>query len=124
MEISDGATRRPFRASGLLNKSQIKLASYIKQNKNVTLQGTKRFSDKSGEYYLKNIQLQNRQKAPGTSQRMSVALNKPQNLENVLNGGINKIKRKASKIVTLLPENALTPIPKKDKCPFYFYIKN
>ena len=114
MEISDGATRRPFRASGLLNKSQIKLASYIKQNKNVTLQGTKRFSDKSGEYYLKNIQLQNRQKAPGTSQRMSVALNKPQNLENVLNGGINKIKRKASKIVTLLPENALTPIPKKD----------
>ena len=112
MEISDGATKKPFRASGLLNKSQLKLASYIKQNKNVTLQGTKRFSDKSGEYYLKNIQMQNRLKDPRSSKKLS--LNKPQNLENCLNKDINKIKRKASKIVTLLPENALTPIPKKD----------
>ena len=90
----------------------MKLASYIQQNKNVTLQGTKRFSDKSGEYYLKNIQLQNKQKDPNPSKKMS--LNKPQNLENCFNGDINKIKRKASKIVTLLPENSLTPIPKKD----------
>ena len=112
LEISDGATRKPFRATGLLNKSQLKLASYIQQNKNVTLQGTKRFLDKSGEYYLKNIQLQNRQKDPHPSKVMS--LNNPQNLENVLSRDFNRIKRKASKIVTLLPENALTPIPKKD----------
>ena len=35
-------------------------------------------------------------------------------MENCLNRDINRIKRKASRIVTLLPENALTPIPKKD----------
>ena len=95
-----------------MNKSQLKLASYIKQNKNVTLQGTKRFTDKSGEYYLKNIQLQNRQKEPHIKKNLS--LNHPQNLENCLNKDVNKIKKKASKIVTLLPENALTPIPNKD----------
>ena len=109
MEISDGANKKPFRGLGLLNKSQLKLASYIKQNKNVTLQGTKRFMDKSGEYYLKNIQLQNKKK-----DNLRKSLNKPLNLENCLNKkDINKIKRKASKIVTLLPENSLTPIPKK-----------
>ena len=109
IEISDGAHKKPFRGLGLLNKSQLKLASYIKQNKNVTLEGTKRFMDKSGEYYLKNIQLQNKRK---DNKRQS--LNKPLNLENCLKKrDFNKIKRKASKIVTLLPENSLTPIPKK-----------
>ena len=118
IEISDGANKRPFRGVGLLNKSQLKLASYIKQNKNVTLEGTKRFMDKSGEYYLKNIQLQNKRK---DNNRKS--LNKPQNLENCLNNGnIGKIKKKASKIVTLLPENALTPIPKKDVKDGDFYV--
>ena len=106
VEISDGANKKPFRSLGLLNKSQLKLASYIKANKNVTLEGTKRFMDKSGEYYLKNIQLQNKKK-----DKKRKALNKPQNLENCLN--YKDIKKKASKIVTLLPENSLTPIPKK-----------
>ena len=55
LETFDGANKKPFKATGLLNKSQLKLASYIKANKDVTLQGTKRFTDKSGEYYLKNI---------------------------------------------------------------------
>ena len=109
MEVSDGVNKRPFRGLGLLNKSQLKLASYIKQNKNVTLEGTKRFMDKSGEYYLKNIQLQNKRK-----DNVRKSLNQPLNLENCLNKkDINRIKRKASKIVTLLPENSLTPIPKK-----------
>ena len=109
VEVSDGANKKPFRSLGLLNKSQLKLASYIKANKNVTLEGTKRFMDKSGEYYLKNIQLQNKKK---DNKRKS--LNKPQNLENCLNNkNIKNIKKKASKLVTLLPENSLTPIPKK-----------
>ena len=44
-----------------------------------------------------------------------MSLNNPQNLENCLNSGnIGKIRRRASKIVTLLPENSLTPIPKKE----------
>ena len=56
--------------------------------------------------------MQNRQKNPQSSKTLS--LNNPQNLEDCLNSDVNKIKRKASKIVTLLPDNALTPIPKKD----------
>ena len=112
METFDGANKKPFKSHGLLNKSQIKLASYIKANKDVTLQGTKRFMDKSGEYYLKNIQLQNRKTNPHSKKDNS--LNNPQNLENCLNGNIGKIKKRANKIVTLLPDNSLTPIPKKE----------
>ena len=51
----------------------------------MTLEGTKRFMDKSGEYYLKNIQLQNKRK---DNKRKS--LNKPLNLENCLNRKENK----------------------------------
>ena len=111
LETYDGASKKPFKATGLLNKSQLKLASYIKANKDVTLQGTKRFTDKSGEYYLKNIQLQNSKQFPNSKKKNS--LNNPQNLENCLNN-IGKIKKRANKIVTLLPENSLTPIPKKE----------
>ena len=69
--------------------------------------------DKSGEYYLKNIQLQNRKTNPNSKKVNS--LNNPQNLENCLNNGnIGKIKKRASKILTILPENSLTPIPKKE----------
>ncbi len=42
----------------------------------------------------------------------------PLNLENCfskLNGNLNKIKKKATKIVTVLPENSLTPIPVKER---------
>ena len=76
------------------------------------MQGTKRFTDKSGEYYLKNVNLQNRHQLPKSTKKNS--LNNPQNLEHILKGNIGKIKRRASKIVTLLPENSLTPIPKKE----------
>ena len=84
----------------------------MKNHKDVTLQGTKRFMDKSGEYYLKNVQMQNRRHDFNRHRKSS--LNNPQNLENCLNGNLLKIKKRASKIVTLLPENSLTPIPKKE----------
>ena len=97
-----------------MNKSQLKLASYIKANNDVTLHGTKRFTDKSGEYYLKNIQMQNRRQDPNISSTKN-SLNNPQYLENCVNSAnLGKIRRRASKIVTLLPENSLTPIPKKE----------
>jgi len=97
-----------------LNKSQLKLASYIKAHNDVTLHGTKRFTDKSGEYYLKNIQMQNRRRDPNISSTKN-SLNNPQYLENCVNSAnLGKIRRRASKIVTLLPENSLTPIPKKE----------
>ncbi len=114
LETFDGAGKKPFKATGLLNKSQLKLASYIKAHNDVTLHGTKRFTDKSGEYYLKNIQMQNRRQDPNTTSKKN-SLNNPQYLENCVNSAnLGKIRRRASKIVTLLPENSLTPIPKKD----------
>ena len=112
LESNYPINKKPFRANGLLNKSQLKLASFIKNHKDVTLQGTKRFMDKSGEYYLKNVKMQNKRHDFNYHRKSS--LNNPQNLENCLNGNLLKIKRRASKIVTLLPENSLTPIPKKE----------
>ena len=61
---------------------------------------------------FKNIQIKNRQKNPKSSKTLS--LNNPKNLEDCLNSDVNKIKRKASKIVTLLFDNVLNPVPKKD----------
>ena len=108
---------KPFNKNGLINKSQLKLASYIEQNKDITLTGTKRFTDKSGEYYLKNVQLQKKQGKAGPLTK-KLSLTKPQNLDNCfnkLNGNINKIRRNATKIITILPENSLTPIPVKEQ---------
>ena len=108
---------KPFNKTGLLNKSQLKLASYIEKNKDITLIGTKRFTDKSGEYYLKNVQLQKKQDKQGPLSK-KLSLTHPQNLDNCfnkLNGNINKIKRNATKIITILPENSLTPIPVKER---------
>ena len=114
LETFDGVGKKPFKATGLLNKSQLKLASYIKAHNDVTLHGTKRFTDKSGEYYLKNIQMQNRRRDPNITSTKN-SLNNPQYLENCVNSAnLGKIRRRASKIVTLLPENSLTPIPKKE----------
>ena len=81
LETFDGVGKKPFKATGLLNKSQLKLASYIKAHNDVTLHGTKRFTDKSGEYYLKNIQMQNRRQDPNTTSKKN-SLNNPQYLEN------------------------------------------
>ena len=93
LETFDGAGKKPFKATGLLNKSQLKLASYIKAHNDVTLHGTKRFTDKSGEYYLKNIQMQNRRQDPNTTSKKN-SLNNPQYLENCVNrANLGKIRR-------------------------------
>ena len=100
----------------MLSKCHLKLATYIEQNKDVTLAGTKRFTDKSGEYYLKNVQLKKKGQEGALTKKLT--LRNPQTLENcfsILNGNLNKIKKKATKIITILPENSLTPIPVKEK---------
>ena len=58
--------------------------------------------------------MQNRRRDPNISSTKN-SLNNPQYLENCVNSAnLGKIRRRASKIVTLLPENSLTPIPKKE----------
>ena len=109
--------QKPFNKNGLLSKCHLKLATYIEQNKDVTLAGTKRFTDKSGEYYLKNVQLI-KKKGQNAPLSKKLSLKSPQTLDNcfnILNGNLNKIKRNATKIITVLPENSLTPIPVKEK---------
>ena len=61
IETTDGASKTSFKSSVLMNKSQLKLASYIQKNKNFIWHDQKIFWN-IREYYLKNIQIQNRQK--------------------------------------------------------------
>ena len=90
--------QKPFNKNGLLSKCHLKLATYIEQNKDVTLAGTKRFTDKSGEYYLKNVQLRKKKGQEGALTK-TLSLKNPQTLENCfskLNGNLNKIKKNAT----------------------------
>ena len=98
----------------LLNRAQLQLASYIKEHSDVNLKGTKRFSDKSGEYYLKNILLGRKDINKRFLQRLS--LTKPQNIFDCIERAkdVQVISKKANKIITVLPENSLTPIPFKN----------
>ena len=98
----------------LLNKAQLQLASYIKEHSDVNLKGTKRFTDKSGEYYLKNILLGRKDLNKKFLQRLS--LTRPQNILDCIEKakGAQVIAKRANKIITVLPENSLTPIPFKN----------
>ena len=42
-------------ANDLIKKCQMRFNTFIQQHRDITLSGTKRFEDKSGEYYLKNL---------------------------------------------------------------------
>ena len=42
-------------SSNLLKKCQMKYNSYIKEHRDITMSGTKRYENKSGEYYLQNL---------------------------------------------------------------------
>ena len=99
----------------MINKLQFSLANYIKSNKTkITLTGTKRFTDKTGEYYLKNV-LVEKKNANKVSKKLS--LREPMNLVECINRckGIQLLITKADKVVTKLPENSLTPIPNINK---------
>ena len=90
----------------------MRLASFLEKHKSITLSGTKRFSEKSGEYYLKNVILEKKNNEKKKLCK-KLSLTKPQNLNDCINKckGIKPIEKRASKIITKLPENSLTPIP-------------
>ena len=103
------------RPNTLINKLQFSLANFIKSNKTkITLTGTKRFTDKTGEYYLKNV-LVEKKNANKVSKKLS--LREPMNLVECINRckGIQLLITKADKVITKLPENSLTPIPNINK---------
>ena len=93
----------------------LSLANYIKNNKTaITLSGTRRFTDKTGEYYLKNVLIEKQ-----TDQKFSkqLSLTNPTSITECMEkcNGINPLKKGADKIITKLPEFALTPIPMVEK---------
>ena len=47
-------THKMNSSNNLIQKCQMRYNSFLKENKDVTMVGTKRYDDKSGEYYLLN----------------------------------------------------------------------
>ena len=94
---------------------QLSLANYIKSNKTkIILSGTKRFTDKSGEYYLKNVLIEKKNQ---NKIFKKLSLTQPTNIIECIKKlkGIQSLAAKADKIITKLPENSLTPIPTMSK---------
>ena len=92
--------------------------SFIQEHRDVTMSGTKRYEDKSGEYYLQN--LDKYQKNYYFNQRSITSLNLNSNNKNFIkycntNYNSNKhiIKVKKKKLF-----NELVPIPIKHKKKF------
>ena len=42
-------------STNLLKKCQMKYNSFVKEHRDITMSGNKRYEDKSGEYYLQNL---------------------------------------------------------------------
>jgi len=74
----------------------------------VTLSGTKRYSDKSGEYYLKNVLTNQKQK--------KIQKKNQNNIHKSCDFDINKNLKKGSKVISNKQlDNYLTPIPMNPK---------
>ena len=103
-------------ADELMNKYQLSLAKCIKSNKNsIRLAGTKRFMDKSGEYYLKNVLFAKKSEKQKFMKKLS--LSQPQNIFTCMKklNGTKKLEQRVDNLVTRLPVNSLTPIPMMDE---------
>ena len=114
--IKDNNQKKKYN-NNLLKKCQMKYNSFIQEHRDVTMSGTKRYEDKSGEYYLQN--LDKYQKNNHLNQRSITSLNINSNNKNYIkychtshNYNSNKhiIKVKKKKLF-----NELVPIPIKHK---------
>lgn len=96
-------------SNNLLKKCQIRYNSFIKEHRDVTMSGTKRFEDKSGEYYLQNMNKFNKNNLNINQKSVtSLKLNNFNNNNDNINYNSNKhmIKVKRKKIL-----DELIPIP-------------
>lgn len=104
----------------MINKFQLSLATYIHDHKSeIKLKGTKRFSEKTGEYYLQNVLLKKIPEKGDQTNEMSFIhpLREASSLVNFMQkpNKIKSLKKKASEILTKLPDDSLTPIPTINK---------
>ena len=95
-------------SNNLLKKCQIRYNSFIKEHRDVTMSGTKRFEDKSGEYYLQNMNKFNKNNLNINQKSVtSLKLNNFNNNDNInYNSNKHMIKVKRKKIL-----DELIPIP-------------
>ena len=95
-------------SNNLLKKCQIRYNSFIKEHRDVTMSGTKRFEDKSGEYYLQNMNKFNKNNLNLNQKSVtSLKLNNYNNNDNInYNSNKHMIKVKRKKI-----HDELIPIP-------------
>ena len=96
-------------SNNLLKKCQIRYNSFLKEHRDVTMSGTKRFEDKSGEYYLQNMNKFNKNNLNINQKSVtSLKLNNCNNNNDNINYNSNKhmIKVKRKKIL-----DELIPIP-------------
>ena len=69
-------------SNNILKKCQIKYNSFIKEHRDITLSGTKRYEDKSGEYYLQNLEKFQKNLNPNQKSITSLNLNSNNNNAN------------------------------------------
>lgn len=98
-------------SSNLLKKCQMKYNSFIKEHRDITMSGTKRYENKSGEYYLQNL-AKHLKNSLNINQKTKTSLNINNNNNDANHGDTyyksnkNIIKVKKKKIT-----DELIPIP-------------
>ncbi len=99
-------------SNNLIQKCQMRYNSFLKENKDVTMVGTKRYDDKSGEYYLLNSEKLHKKNSNFLFQKYNT---KP-NLINNNNKNLIRVNKKKT-------YDELVPLPKvkqknKIKCEY------
>ena len=71
------------KSENLLKKYQNNLTHFLQTHQDIKLSGNKRFKDKSGEYYLKNISNSEIEKNKKSNSNLNIIDNKNINLKNI-----------------------------------------
>ena len=85
----------------------MRLASFLEKHKSITLSGTKRFSEKSGEYYLKNVILEKKNNEKKKLCK-KISLTKTKNLNNCINKFNTQLSDNTEKIDSIKCEDNYT----------------
>ena len=116
--FNDKKKKKNNLGNDILKKCQMNYNTFLKENKDVTMSGTKRYEDKSGQYYLHNSIKFQRNKSNLLNKK---SITKP-TLTNYQNNNKNLIRVNKKKLY-----EELVPIPKikqKNKIKSEFDKKN
>ena len=95
--LKRGINKKNF-SNNLLRRCQMKYNSFIKKHKDAIMYGTKRYENKSGSYYLKNLSKDHLNQKSITSLRLNTNNQNPKNNDHIyVNRNKDIIKGKAKK---------------------------